>query len=185
MLRCAGTLRIRYEQVELRGDEVLLRPFHVEDLPRLLTIVQDPHIVRFSHLPPEWRTESGASEYLESLPGLAAQGKKIDLAIETGERGRFDGHVALRSISWRLRRAEVATWVAPEVRSAGAATSAINMISVWAFTELGLRHLVADPDADNEAAKTMLERAGYTAVGIKETGGSDPRTIAVYERSDR
>ena len=181
MWRRLGSPRLRYEQIELHAEGILLRPFRPADLVRLLEIVKDPDIVRFSHLPGEWLTEQGAREYIDSLPRLAARGERIDLAIE-GAAGQFDGHVALRSISWRLRRADVATWVAPDVRNAGAASSAVSAISDWAFEELGLRQLAADPDADNEAAKKMLERAGYVATGITETGGLQSRTIAVYER---
>jgi RimJ/RimL family protein N-acetyltransferase len=177
----AGTPRIRYERIELRGEGITLRAFGLEDLPKVLAIVQDPDIVRFSHLPRAWHTEEGARDYIGSLPRMAAAGERIDLAIEASQTGALIGHVALREISWRKRSAGVATWIAPEARGRGSSSHAIDLIARWAFSELGLVRLHADPDRDNDAAHHMLERAGF---GREAQRGDEPggRSIVVYAR---
>jgi RimJ/RimL family protein N-acetyltransferase len=183
MWRSAGTPRIRYERIELKGDGITLRSFVAEDFPGLLAIVQDPCIVRFSHLPSAWRTEAGAREYIGSLPGLASRGERIDLAIEDSRPGSLIGHVALRGISWRRRQADVATWVASEARGQGTATKALQMISDWAFSELGMLRLKADPDFDNLASQRMLERAGFSPERTAHLGGPENRHVVIYTRS--
>jgi RimJ/RimL family protein N-acetyltransferase len=183
MWRYAGTPRIRYERISLQGDGITLRAFSPEDLPRLLSIVQDPGIVRFSHLPSAWRTEEGALDYIRSLPRLAARGRRVDLAIEALRPGSLLGHVALRSISWSRRRAAVATWLAPEARKHGIATKALRLMCDWAFSELGLLRLEADPDRDNLAAQRMLERAGFAPGRTVSLGGAESRTVVMYGRA--
>lgn len=164
----------------LRRDGVTLRAFEPTDLPRVLEIVRDPEIVRFSHIPDDWRTRDGALEYIRSLAGLAAAGRRVDLAIESLRPGWLVGRAALRSISWGEGRAEVATLVAPEARGNGIASEALALISDWAFSELGLRRVEADPDRENVPSQRMLERAGFAAEGSRRL--DDGRNVVIYAR---
>jgi ribosomal-protein-alanine N-acetyltransferase len=178
----AGTPHIRYERISLHGQGFALRAFSRDDLPRLLEIFRDPAIARFSHLPRDWQTESGALDYIESLPRLAASGQRVDLAIEDLRDRSLIGHVALREISWRKRSARVATWMAPDARKHGVASRAIDLISQWGFSELRLLCIDADPDDENLPAHRMLERAGYERVRTVPPQEGDGRTIALYVR---
>jgi len=185
MWRCAETPRLRYRRIALERDGIALRPFSTGDLPRLLAIVQAPDIVRFSHLPSAWRTEEGALAYIRSLPRLASGGQKVDLAIEALRTGLLVGRVALRNISWRRRGAGVATWVAPEARGHGIGTKALRLISDWAFSELGLLRLEADPDRDNFASRRMLGRRLFRRENGRSGrgGGPDSCHVCAYPRT--
>lgn len=180
MWRCAGTLRLRYDQILLATDGVEIRPFTATDVPRLLTIVRDPEIVRFSDLPDVWRTEPGALEYVCSLPDLASRGRRIDLAIGTPGSGALIGHVALRGIDWRKGRAGVGTWLASESRGRGIAGKSLRLLAAWAFSELGLQRLDADPDWNNVASQRMLERIGFEREGWARLGTPPRRTVILY-----
>lgn len=181
MWRYAGKPRIDYERIALERDGIALRAFMLEDLPRLLEIVQDPDIVRFSHLPSHWRTEEGALDYLSSLPRLASAGQRIDFAIEALRPGWLVGRAALRGISWRRRCASVATWVAPEARGNGIASKALGLLSDWAFSELRMLRVEADPDRENLPSQRMLERAGFAAEQTVRL--DDGRTVVMYGRT--
>jgi RimJ/RimL family protein N-acetyltransferase len=181
MWRWAGTPWIRYERIALRRGEITLRPFVPGDVLSLVAIVQDPEIVRFSYLPPEWRTEPGARKYIDSLAPLAAAGRRIDLAVEDARSGSLVGHAALRGISWRHRQADVATWVAAEYRDRGIAGEALDLLSEWAFSELGMLRMRADPDLENVASQRMLERAGFSRGETVNT--DDDRTVVIYTRT--
>jgi RimJ/RimL family protein N-acetyltransferase len=181
MWRQTGMWRIDYGQIVLRRDELTLRPFQSADLPRFLEIVRDPEVVRFSHLPEDWRTSEGGLDYLRSLPRLAAAGRRVDLAIETRRPGGVVGRVALRDIFWSEGRAAVATSIAAEARGSGIASEALALISDWAFAELGLRRVEADPDRENTASQRMLERAGFVAEGTSHL--DDGRRIVIYWRA--
>ncbi len=181
MWRRTGRRRIEYDGIVLRRHGLTLRAFRLEDLPRLLEIVRDPEIVRFSHLPDRWRTNDGALEYLLSLPRLAAAGRRVDLAIESQRPGCLVGRAALRDIFWNEGRAAVATLVAPEARGNGIASKALALISDWAFSELGLRRVEADPDRENMPSRRMLERAGFVAEGARRL--DDGRRIVIYGRA--
>jgi RimJ/RimL family protein N-acetyltransferase len=180
MWRYAGKTGIDYQGIALEGNGIAMRAFTLDDLPRLLEILRDPDVVRFSHLPRRWRTEEGAREYLRSLPRLASAGRRIDLAIEALRPGWMVGRAALRAISWRRRCAEVATWVAPEARGNGIASAAMRILSDWAFLELRLLRVQADPDRENLASQRMLERAGFRAERV--VGLDDGRTVVMYGR---
>lgn len=180
MWRCAGTPWLRYERIALRRGEITLRPFLLGDFSSLVAIVQDPEIVRFSYLPQEWRTEPGAREYIDSLPSLAAAGRRVDLAIEDARSGSLVGHAALRAISWRHRKADVATWVAADHRGRGIGGEALDLLSEWAFAELGMLRMQADPDLENVASQRMLERVGFSRGETVRT--DDARTVVIYTR---
>jgi RimJ/RimL family protein N-acetyltransferase len=180
MWRCAGTWKIDYERILIEGGGIRLRPFRADDLGQVLEIVRDPDIVRFSYLPDAWRTEDGARDYLSSQPGLAAEGNRIDLAIEDARDSSLIGHAALRSISWRRRSADVATWVARDARGRGVAAEGLGLISDWAFAELGLLRLCADPDLENIPSHRMLERIGYRRGDTVRT--PEGRTVINYSR---
>ena len=181
MWRYTGKPRVDYDRIALQRDGVTLRAFVPEDASRVREIVQDPDIVRFSHLPSHWRTEDGALEYLGSLPRLASSGQRIDLAIEALRPGWLIGHAALRGISWRRKCAEVATWVAPEARGNGIGAKALELISDWGFSELRLLRMLADPDRENLPSQRMLEQAGFAAERTERL--DDGRTVVIYERS--
>jgi RimJ/RimL family protein N-acetyltransferase len=181
MWRHTGRRRIDYGRIVLRRDGLTLRAFEPADLPRLLEIVRDPEIVRFSYLPDGWRTIDGGLEYLHSLPRLAAAGRRVDLAIESLRPGWLVGRAALRNIIWNEGRAAVATWIAPEARGNGIASKALALISDWAFSEFGLRRVEADPDRENTSSQRMLERAGFVDVGTRRL--DDGREIVMYGRA--
>jgi len=76
--------------------------------------------------------------------------------------------------------------VAPESRRRGVAATSLRLASEWAFSELGLRHVEADPDGDNLAAHRMLERAGFRREGLARLRAIPPRTVVIYSlRSER
>jgi RimJ/RimL family protein N-acetyltransferase len=172
--------RIDYPRIALRRNGVTLRAFEPGDLSRVLEIIRDPEIVRFSHLPDDWDTRAGALEYMRSLPRLAAVGRRVDLAIEALRPGWLVGRAALRHISWSEGRAELATWVAPEARGNGIGSEALALISDWAFSELGLRCVEGDPDRENVPSQRMLERAGFVAEGRRRL--DDGRDVVIYGR---
>ena len=72
-----------------------------------------------------------------------------DRGFPAGIRGRRSGH----------RR--VAYVVAPTARGRGIATSAVRLLSKWAFTELGLERLQLSIHPANVAPRRIAEKASY------------------------
>lgn len=73
------------------------------------------------------------------------------------------GCVDLVNFDPRNRKAELAIYIAPDVRRRGYASEALMAVEQLAFRNLGLRLLYAFVSARNKAAMALFSRAGYVS----------------------
>ena len=66
--------------------------------------------------------------------------------------------------------AEVGYWIGQPFWNMGIASTAVQLITNYAFEELALERLFAKVYAYNEASKKVLEKAGYKLEGVLEKG---------------
>jgi GNAT superfamily N-acetyltransferase len=67
----------------------------------------------------------------------------------------------------------VSMWVAPEARGKGVARLLIDAVVMWA-RDRGMRHLELWVTEDNDRARVLYERAGFSATGERQPVPSDP-----------
>ena len=102
----------------------------------------------------------------------------------------FLGFMALVRLDLEARQGEAGYLLNAAARGRGVATTALRLLTDWAFDELGLERIEMRIDTTNEASLRLAERAGYTREGVlrsmyfKEEMRSD---LAMYSmiRSDR
>lgn len=133
-----------------------LRPWSVGDADWYATTVSgDPLIQRFTSESPTVTVDdvrAAITELLMERPGTA--GFLIADAI-TGERL---GSIALR---YGDGIGDVSYWIAEHARGRGAATTAIRLLSDWAFAYARLSALRLWTHVDNLGSRTAAERAGF------------------------
>jgi RimJ/RimL family protein N-acetyltransferase len=56
--------------------------------------------------------------------------------------------------------------VAPEARGRGVARRALELLTDWTFSELGVERIELRIAADNPASSRVAERAGYVREGV-------------------
>jgi RimJ/RimL family protein N-acetyltransferase len=141
----------------LVDQSLMLRPWHLDDVPAVYEICQDPTIQEFTTVPVPYTKEiadfwirTSTQKYLErekiSLAGI--RNGEIVLAVSIHGIHEFD-HVG-----------EIGYWVSPNARGEGLAALAVKMISDFGFA-IGFRRLFAITLPDNLASQKSLVNAGF------------------------
>jgi ribosomal-protein-alanine N-acetyltransferase len=105
---------------------------------------------------------------------LSVEGQRAWIAAEPHERfaivdddGAIAGTISLSNISGGfLLSANVGYWVAHDRQGQGLATRAVGEVVRHAFDELGLHRVEAGTLLDNVASQRVLEKNGFTRIGI-------------------
>jgi [ribosomal protein S5]-alanine N-acetyltransferase len=144
------------------NDELLLRPWTVDDASVVVAGYGDPDIQRWMPYSYEhdeaievickwnddWRHETGAC--------WAITQRSDNTAI---------GRIALQGFDLVSGSAELAYWVLPQFRGAGVASLALAALSNWAFEVLELHRLDLNHSVENRASCLVAVRAQFELEG--------------------
>jgi RimJ/RimL family protein N-acetyltransferase len=161
--------------MEIRGDELVLRPLAQADVDALVLALNDPDIVRFIPGVPSPYTRSDAKAWVKRCEEVWRSGESEPLAIVDAETGELLG-----SIELHFSGPTVGYWVAPEARGRGVATRALEL--VCASTEIRPLRLTTHPD--NRASQRVAEKAGFRRIGSTADHPAfrdGTRTAALFE----
>ena len=147
----------------LQAPQCTVRSYRVEDAGSLARHGNNRKIWlnlrdRFPH-PFE---EAACAEYIRHL---LASPPESSFAIDVG--GSAIGGISLR-VGDDIERigAEIGYWIGEEFWNRGITTSAIELVTAHAFSELGLLRVFAVPFTANTASCRALEKAGYQREGL-------------------
>ncbi len=158
----AGTMA-RMEPVELRDDDLLLRPWRAADAEGVFTACQDPGIQRWTGAPAPYE-RAHAEHFVTSIsPAGWADGTAASFGVFRGDE--LQGSAGIISFDRLLASAEVGFWTAPWARGRRVAARALLAIARWAFAELGLARLVWQAQLGNHASRLVALQAGFTVGG--------------------
>jgi [ribosomal protein S5]-alanine N-acetyltransferase len=150
------------------NNELVLRPWTVEDAPVVVAGYNDPEIQRwmpYSYQRDEavevihawkddWRHETGAC--------WAIAQRSDDAAI---------GRIALQGFDLISGSAELAYWVLPPFRGAGVASLSLAALSKWAFEVLKLHRLDLHHSVENLGSCLVAVRAQFELEGTARSAG--------------
>jgi RimJ/RimL family protein N-acetyltransferase len=130
----------------------------------MLTLVDDPEVVRFTRVP------AGADEtFVRGWIGRYERGRqdgsRAGFAVRDHD-GTFLGFAAIVELELDHREGEIGYMVAPVARGRGVASRAVELLTRWGFDELGLLRLELRIDVENTASAVVAERAGYRCDGV-------------------
>jgi [ribosomal protein S5]-alanine N-acetyltransferase len=153
------------ERTELADDELLLRPWRLEDVPRVTEICQDPEISRWTRVPAPYKEEH-ARTWIEQTIRDWDDRKHAAFAV-TRAGGKVIGAIGLHlhEDTFALQ-ASIGYWVAREARGLGVATRALQLVSRWALRELGLSRVQLVTDPENVPSQKVAEGAGFRREGV-------------------
>jgi ribosomal-protein-alanine N-acetyltransferase len=166
--RLYGTIRgVKIDLPEsLAGDGVLLRRLRPHDAPAYVAAFgADPELGRLLGMD-EDPGEATIRDRVDAHPGLAAEGRLVELAVADPEDDAFLGSMILHSFDWRHRRCEVGFWLIPEARGRGLGSRAVALAVTWALTDLDLLRIEMTTTPDNEAVHALARRLGFTREGV-------------------
>jgi RimJ/RimL family protein N-acetyltransferase len=145
--------------MELRVDDLLLRPPTEADVSAVTEACQDEDLPRFiPHFPSPYREED-ARIWIGSRKQDETSRTFLIVDGTTGE--------LLGSIEVRLGDVgSIGYMVTKEARGRGIATRAATLLSRWAVTEGGVQRLELTTHPENVASQRVAEKAGFTREGI-------------------
>jgi RimJ/RimL family protein N-acetyltransferase len=158
----------RYPDITLCADGFLLRPWEVEDAGWYVAS-RDDEVFR-------WTRESPDLTVAETEEAIRAGNRDPDalgFAIVDGESGEKLGSICLAFREQSRDCAEVMYWLAPWGRGRGIATSAVKLLSQWAFDTLGVRRVTLKTLAGNARSQRVAQRAGFQPREGDPGGGKD------------
>lgn len=107
-----------------------------------------------------------ARQAAERYPGDGGESNTIEFRIRTLDEDLLIGFVALHSIEWNNRAAQLAIGIGePGYRGKGYGTDALRLVLRYAFDELNLLRVGLDVISNNVAAVRAYEKVGFVHEG--------------------
>jgi RimJ/RimL family protein N-acetyltransferase len=147
---------------------VRLEPLSARFVPEFEALALDPDVLRFTRVPSS-RGANFVAGWIASYVRGWEDGARAGFAIVAAGDAAFLGMIGLIRIDRDALDAELGYVVAPAARGRGVAGRAIDLISRWAFDDLGLARVEAWIDVSNAASLRVAERAGYTREGVRRS----------------
>ena len=152
-------------RTELRDGRLVLRPWRLDDAPRVTAICSDPEISRWTSVPYPYN-EQHARTWIEQTIRDWDDRKHAAFAVTDAEAGEVVGAIGLRFHEDYALQASIGYWVARDARRRGVATGALRLVSRWALRELALPRVQLVTDPENVASQIVAERAGFRREGL-------------------
>jgi RimJ/RimL family protein N-acetyltransferase len=146
-------------------ERLLLRPFALEDAPRVQLLAGDREVASTTLRIPHPYTASLAESWIATLPKLAAEGKSLVLAIVLGAQRELIGAIGLEIIADH-ERAELGYWIGTPYWGMGYCTEAARAMVAHGFEELELNRIAAHHLTRNPASGRVLEKIGMKREGV-------------------
>lgn len=154
------------EPVEIRADELLLRPWQPDDVDDLLAGYGDPLVQRFLPPLPVPVTREQAEQYIRDVPpSMNARGGSL-YAIADPATGRLLGGIGLDKVVPNRGQCELGYWVGPWARGRGVATAAVRALTEHAF-HTGMARIELLTHWENAASQRVALAAGFRREGVR------------------
>jgi RimJ/RimL family protein N-acetyltransferase len=145
--------------VELRDDDLLLRPPVAGDIDAITVACSDEEMARFMPTLPSPYARSDAAWWVARCEQLWRAGVACPFAIVEVSSGELFGAIEIR-----LGERTIGYWVAASARGRGVATRALRLLCDWHAD----RPLSLLTHPDNVASQRVAEKAGFRRVGTRE-----------------
>ncbi|MFJ3339330.1 GNAT family N-acetyltransferase [Streptomyces sp. NPDC086766] len=155
-----------YQQPRLTIGELTLRPWQVDDAHQLVEAYEDEAIRRW-HV--RSMTDADASAWIAARSERWMAEIGADWAIV--EHGEPLGRVAFHRLYLARGMGKAAYWVLPRARGRRIAPRALDAVSQWFFTEIGLHRIELTHSTANAPSCQVAARAGFAYEGTKRREG--------------
>jgi RimJ/RimL family protein N-acetyltransferase len=155
------------EPVEIRVDDLLLRPWQPADAAAVHHACQDPVLRHWANLPAPYPMEDAARFVGELAPSLLADDTAVPLGIFDAGTGQLLGSTDLRALDARRKTAELGYWSAPWARGRRVTERASRALLRWGFDQLSLVRVDWKATVGNHASRLTGLRLGFRMIGLQ------------------
>ncbi|MEV6103683.1 GNAT family N-acetyltransferase [Streptomyces sp. NPDC051940] len=160
------------EQVEIRGEGLVLRDWREDDVPLMPALFDDPDIAYWTPLHSPF-DEEAASNRLKKSRENRAEGKALQLAITLDGDDAPLGEVLLMRTGHPEGVLEIGYAVGPAHRGQGLAARAVRVMTAYAFAELGADQVVLELEAENAASVGVARATGFRLLDVPLIPGTE------------
>ena len=161
--RVGGVHRLA-ETGPLSGDGLRLVPLAEEHLDGVGELLEDADTLRFTRVPVPV-PDGFPRTWLDSYEAGRRDGTREAFAAVDAD-GRFLGLALAPDIDREGREVELGYVVSPAARGRGIATRMLELLTRWAFDELGAVRIALIIDVANPASERVAQRCGYVRDGV-------------------
>jgi RimJ/RimL family protein N-acetyltransferase len=159
-------MSLAFPDPALAASGIALRRLEPGDIPWITAACSDRELSRYVPGIPYPYADADARAFIERATRAWAEGSEATFAIANAPDGAGLGTIALHLAADDTGLAQVGYWLAREARGHGAATIAVQLVSRWAFTAVGIDRLSLQTAPENVASQRVAERAGFTREGL-------------------
>jgi len=154
------------EPLEIRVDDLLLRPWRPSDAEDIVRARDDAAISRWSNSSPVPYRLTHAREFIEVTRTEKNEGTAAGGAITDAKTGELLGSAVLHSIDKRRRIGELGYWSAPWARGRRVTERAARALLSWGYHHLDLARVDWHAVVGNHASRLTALRLGFTMAGL-------------------
>ena len=141
--------------MELRGEQVVLRPLRVDDAPRLAEFGADPEVAR-------WWPGIDEAELIEK-----AEGRDDTTCFAVLHEDDVAGLIQYgEELDPQYRHASIDLFLDPALQGRGVGPEALRRVVRHLIDDRGHHRITIDPAAANAAAIRAYEKVGFRPVGV-------------------
>jgi RimJ/RimL family protein N-acetyltransferase len=146
-------------------DSVALIPICEDHLEAIGELADDPLVQRFTRVPSPPPPDFARS-WLDFYQQGRAEGSREAFAIVEAATEGFLGIAVAPRIDQVARTAELGYVLVPQARGRGVASTALRLLTQWAFSELEALRLELLISVENQASQRVAARCGYVREGV-------------------
>ena len=171
---------------ELLGPRVRLRPYRESDAPALWEAISESRASLEAWMPwaREYRTPADVPPTLRRLQANWLLREDLTVGIFDRATDRYLGGSGLTRMDWVIRRFEIGYWLRDSAVGHGYATETVQVLTRFAFDDLGACRVEIRMDPRNASSRAVPERLGFTYEGCLRRGFRDvhgrPADTLVY-----
>ncbi|MFB5661178.1 GNAT family N-acetyltransferase [Alteribacillus sp. HJP-4] len=143
----------------LQTERLLLRPYRLEDAPRVTKIANDERIAATTLAIPHPYHLEDAERWIKQHPAVVENGEAYPYAIVKKAANELMGTVTIR-VDQTHHNGELGYWIGTDYWGKGFTTEAVRRIMDFGFHELRLQRIFAPIMRKNTASAKVLQKAG-------------------------
>lgn len=153
--------------VELHGERVLLRRWHLVDAAALFEAIDGSRERLRPWMPWEAETRfvADVERYIEGSATSMAQGSDLALGIWHRATGGLLGATGLHDIDWAVPSFSIGYWIRDGEEGKGLVEESVRLLVSHLFADLGAERIVITCDVENTRSRRIPERIGFVLEG--------------------
>lgn len=152
----------------IEGDTVRLRPYRMDDVPRIVEACNDERSKQWLAGLPRPFTDTSAREYLHSTVWDAAIGNRAAWAVVDRDTDLMLANIAVFGMAGLdPASGEIGYWTHPDARGRGVMSEVTRLLIRHAFGALGMRRLALMAAAGNTASNRVALNNGFSLIGTE------------------